>query len=93
MSDEAGAIGVLIDRYLAGELPFMSFWSAFMTAYTEGGLTAAEAVDFEPAYDIIYMGNAGHVMPEDRADGLLDEREVREQLTAFQARRSGARSG
>ena len=93
MSDEAGAIGVLIDRYLAGELAFMPFWSAFMSAYTEGGLTAADEVDFASAYDIIYMGNTGQVVPADRAVGLLDESEVRVQLAAFQARRSGARSG
>ena len=92
MSSNSNAVSALIDRYIAGEMAFMPFWSAFMSAYAEGGLSADEEAEFEPAYEIIYMGADGELTDEDRRDGLLDEATVRAELEAFQARRRGAQA-
>ena len=92
MSPEAAALSLLIDQYVAGEMAFMPFWSAFMDAYVDGGLTDADEAVFEPAYDIIYMGADGPLTDQDRNDGLHDEAEVRAALRAFQVRRHGAQS-
>jgi hypothetical protein len=89
---QAAALSVLIDQYIAGEMDFMPFWSAFMNAYVDGNLSTAEELEFEPAYDIVYMGNDGALTQQDRSDGLLDEAEVRADLAAFQARRRGSQA-
>ena len=92
MSTGAAALQVLIDRYIAGAMPFMPFWSAFMEAYTESGLTFDEEKEYEPVYDIVYMGCPGLASGLDTSVGVLDEREVRAHLVAFRTRQTGAQS-
>ena len=79
-SDELSGI---ITRFVRGQ-PFMEFWRAFMDFYANHpeprGLSAAEQVEYERIYELVYMGQPDPVAPEDRAVGLLGEAEIRDQL-------------
>ena len=88
MSAATDAIDQLIDRFIAGDLSFRAFWSAFMDLYHDSALSDAESEYYEPAYDVVYMGGGQDVAPEDASVGVLSDEEVRSQLAAFRKRRS-----
>ena len=88
MSTATDELDRLIDEFLAGHQPFMVFWRAFMDRYVEE-LTDAEAAEYEAAYDTVYMGADGEVAAEDDVVGVLSDAEIRRQLAAFRAQRSG----
>lgn len=86
MSAATDAIDQLIDRFIAGQLPFMAFWKAFMSLYHDSGLTDPESERYEPAYDVVYMGGGDDLAPEDAALGVLSEDRVKAQLEEFRRR-------
>jgi hypothetical protein len=77
------ALDRLIDRFIAGELPFMQFWRQFMDLYHDAGLTQAELKRYEPAYDVVYMGSDSAVRPEDASVGVRSADQVRATLKRF----------
>jgi len=82
----------LIEEYLAGARPFMSFWSAFTDAFAGGEVTEREESKYQEAYDIVYMTGEGAIDAEDARHGLLEEAEARARLTDFRARHLGSGS-
>ena len=92
MSAETAEIDALIEAYLAGNQPYGAFSRRFMEIYLRDDLLDAEAMVYEPAYDIIYMGSAGEPSAEERAAGVLGESEVRARLTTFRTQLAGRAS-
>ena len=86
MSDAADRLLQSIDRYLAGGQPYMEFWSTFMDIYNDGGLSDSEALAYEPAYDLVYMGSDDEVAPEDQAVGVLPEPVLKARLLELRGR-------
>jgi hypothetical protein len=83
MSAPTSELDSLIDEYLAGTQPFMISWSRFMKLYTGNDLSEVEAITYEPAYDIVYMGCEGEPTTEEGAAGVLGESKLRAQLRQF----------
>jgi hypothetical protein len=85
MSTATDEIDALIEGYLAGKEQYRAFSRRFMAIYLED-LSEAEALVYEPAYDILYMGSPGEPRPDERRDGVLGESEIRDKLKDFRAR-------
>ena len=74
---------LLLDDFVGGA-PFRAFWNTFMehmeTFAPEAELSPAGQRAYDDLYELVYMGAADPVSPDERADGIIGEGELRERL-------------